>query len=536
MRTLVLVLSTLERPYPNLIRTQKRTWAARDVAEVDVLFYYGSSGTALHGRDLFLDVPDDHESIGHKTLACFEYVLAEREFGLVFRTNSSSYVDLPNLRDWVDTHAQPNRFYAGFPGGADGVRFASGSGYFLSRDLVEVTVSRKAEWDHGLLDDVALGRLLAEQGISVEPAPRVDLTDVWQTRNLDTSQFHFRCKTDSFRRRGDVDLLLAIDEAFTAARGERPARWFTPTRRLGTYVRVAGARSRRALAPAEARAQAARRVLRPPRPSVDDPERSASLGLTSHDSQFITGNGVAARCRYVLNYGELEVNEAVDNDWWFCKVDFLEHFFRELAPDRPFVLFSHNGDRSIRRWFAAYLRRRNLVACFAANVAFRHRKLFAIPLGIANPAWPHGDIAALEAAQNAPVAKERLFDVSFRVETNPRERLRCLAETGLELDPPRAFADHLARLASSYFCISPRGNGIDTHRTWEALYLGTVPVVTRSVLTDQHPHLPWVVLDDWSEFRSIDFSGDLYERVWNDFDRTQIGLDRYFDRIRGILA
>ena len=75
MRTLVLVRATLRRPYPDLVRAQKQTWAARDVEGVDVLFYWGGSELALHGRDLFLPAPDDWRGMGHKTLACFEYVL-----------------------------------------------------------------------------------------------------------------------------------------------------------------------------------------------------------------------------------------------------------------------------------------------------------------------------------------------------------------------------------------------------------------------------------------------------------------------------
>jgi hypothetical protein len=265
------------------------------------------------------------------------------------------------------------------------------------------------------------------------------------------------------------------------------------------------------------------------------PDRIQALSVTPRAAYFITGNGLAARCRYVLNYDELTINEEVDNEWWFCKADWLEYFFRKAAPHSPYVLFSHNSDRPIRRPITRYLRRRNLRAWFAANVAFRHPKLFAIPLGVANPVWPHGDTGALRTAQKARIEKSRLFDVSFRVETNPRERVHCLAQTGLDLDPPTSFTRYLERLSSAYFCIAPRGNGIDTHRTWEALYLGTVPVVTRSVLTDQHPDLPLVVLDDWSQFRSIDFGPDLYAKTWGDWNAEQLRLDTYLDRVRARL-
>jgi hypothetical protein len=70
--------------------------------------------------------------------------------------------------------------------------------------------------------------------------------------------------------------------------------------------------------------EAGRRRLRPPRPPLETPDRVARLSLTPDDESFITGNGFAAQCRHVLNYDVLTVNEHVQNDWWFCKADFLE--------------------------------------------------------------------------------------------------------------------------------------------------------------------------------------------------------------------
>lgn len=47
----------------------------------------------------------------------------------------------------------------------------------------------------------------------------------------------------------------------------------------------------------------------------------------------------------------------------------------------------------------------------------------------------------------------------------------------------------------------PRGNGMDTHRFWEALYRGSVPVVKRSTWSESLLTLkiPLVVVEDWDE-------------------------------------
>src|SRR5205807_9551577 len=102
---------------------------------------------------------------------CFAYVLEHRHFDLVFRTNASTYIDLPNLRRYVDANADPTRFYAGKGANVDGIDFATGTGIFLSRDLVELLA--REEWDHSYLDDVAIGKLLHEHGVERRFAPRV---------------------------------------------------------------------------------------------------------------------------------------------------------------------------------------------------------------------------------------------------------------------------------------------------------------------------------------------------------------------------
>ena len=49
------------------------------------------------------------------------------------------------------------------------------------------------------------------------------------------------------------------------------------------------------------------------------------------------------------------------------------------------------------------------------------------------------------------------------------------------------------------FVVSPHGNGLDCHRTWESLVLGNIVIVKRSSLDDLYDQLPVVIVDDWNE-------------------------------------
>jgi hypothetical protein len=49
------------------------------------------------------------------------------------------------------------------------------------------------------------------------------------------------------------------------------------------------------------------------------------------------------------------------------------------------------------------------------------------------------------------------------------------------------------------YVISPLGNGLDCHRTWEAIVLGCIPIVKKSGLDPLYEGLPVLIVNDWSD-------------------------------------
>ena len=62
---------------------------------------------------------------------------------------------------------------------------------------------------------------------------------------------------------------------------------------------------------------------------------------------------------------------------------------------------------------------------------------------------------------------------------------------------------YFQELQEHKFCICPQGNGVDTYRFWECLYLGVIPIVTRCPLVEQFEDLPIFIVNSWSEFRFL---------------------------------
>jgi hypothetical protein len=81
------------------------------------------------------------------------------------------------------------------------------------------------------------------------------------------------------------------------------------------------------------------------------------------------------------------------------------------------------------------------------------------------------------------------------------EARRALQDKDFIFWEPRQAPRHLVwqRHADVSFEVAPRGNSIDCHRTWEALILGTIPIVKSTPLDPIYDGLPVAIVTDWSE-------------------------------------
>ena len=80
---------------------------------------------------------------------------------------------------------------------------------------------------------------------------------------------------------------------------------------------------------------------------------------------------------------------------------------------------------------------------------------------------------------------------------------------------------HWRRMMQHRFVISPPGNGLDSYRTWEALYLGRVPVVRSGPFDDLYAELPVVATKDWAEVCPT-----FLEERWREMQRTKFSLEK----------
>jgi len=174
--------------------------------------------------------------------------------------------------------------------------------------------------------------------------------------------------------------------------------------------------------------------------------------------------------------------------------------------ENTFILVTHNSDENITEKYAQLLECSKLIMWHAQNVMIHHEKLQLLPIGIANSMWPHGNMETLRNVMANLGEKSRDIYFYFSLRTNWTERLACKEEiekAGLVFERPQQdFEAYLKHLATFKYAVCPPGNGIDSHRIWECLYLGVIPIVKRSVFAEKlKEKFPCVIiLNAWTDF------------------------------------
>lgn len=251
--------------------------------------------------------------------------------------------------------------------------------------------------------------------------------------------------------------------------------------------------------------------------------------------EYITGNKFKRLADYVLDEGGFRRTGIVnDTPVYFVKTDLVEVFFTNHAPASPYKLITHNSDYNITDYYLKYLQDSNLVRWFAQNVNTRHPKVESIPIGLANEIWAHGEEAVMQKAVNANNPKNTTLYCNFNVSTNRESRTACLDfmnRNNVTMAKASDFNTYLQELSKSLFTLSPDGNGIDCHRTWEALYLKTIPVVVRSIHTEFYRTLPILVIESWEALNIAQLNENTYRMLIDQHSANALNMHTYRRRI-----
>lgn len=205
-----------------------------------------------------------------------------------------------------------------------------------------------------------------------------------------------------------------------------------------------------------------------------------------------------------------------------CETHNLNRFFEMLSnkqdclPDylKKIILISHNSDGCIvsykwRPFDFQYVERNipaNIVAWYAQNLDVLSSRIRPLPIGLENFAWHKGrKWQELTAVAMQKIPRNKMLYMNFELSTNPEERNACFNELRTKRFVTNgmkkvSYLEYITEMKRHYFVACPEGNGFDTHRMWEALYLGCIPIVRNRVFTQMFSKLfPMVIIDNWND-------------------------------------
>lgn len=224
----------------------------------------------------------------------------------------------------------------------------------------------------------------------------------------------------------------------------------------------------------------------------------------------------------------------------FLYTHLMLYFKRYIAPrlEAPFVLLTHNSDHGVGLDDLDILNHSTLERCWAQNVEVAHSRLSPLPLGLANRQWGATKIEQIATAARH-IQKDKLLYVNLGATHPSRVNAAQMAQrvAGATIESKVDFPHFVTEMARHRFCLCPRGNGLDTHRFWEAIYLDSIPVIIRPDWCSAYSELPVLLLNSWDELPLVDWR-QAYIRITSTAHRFDgISLARLTNRIlesRGI--
>jgi hypothetical protein len=264
-----------------------------------------------------------------------------------------------------------------------------------------------------------------------------------------------------------------------------------------------------------------------------------SSDLTKDSYPYLTGMSLRNRSHLVFDEFRQDKPDCITQDGQvvFIKTDYVKQFFSYVMPfiKNKVAIVTHNSALGVDSKYLDFLNNTKVTKWYAQNANFFHEKLISVPLGVANHRWPHGDVELIRNVSKKSSEKSHLVYMNFDINTNKTSRSAVYDifrnKDYVRKGQKKPFKDYLEDLSSSKYCISPPGAGIDCHRIWESIAVGTIPIVERCHNISFHSKMPIMIIDDWTEVtkEELNHKYDFYTSVM--YDKSPIYMDYWIEKI-----
>lgn len=235
---------------------------------------------------------------------------------------------------------------------------------------------------------------------------------------------------------------------------------------------------------------------------------------------LIRGELFPTICDKVLMYYDqlyCDPNSILDGDIVYCDTHHILKFKNILNTKSNLTIITHNSDHCLFDGDIEYKNGINVdeLSCYSRWFGQNSysKKVIPIPIGFENKKWEIVNgikTKFLEEVSISKIQPSSLVYFNCNIHTNIEERKKCHDELStikyVNIDFPNlSYLEYLNKIKSHMFTLSPRGNGLDCHRTWEILMMGRIPILKREgSLEKLYKNFPVLFVDKWTDIDSID--------------------------------
>lgn len=288
-----------------------------------------------------------------------------------------------------------------------------------------------------------------------------------------------------------------------------------------------------------------------------------------NECKYISVRGLKRLCTFKSNiylsdvqkgkeflYDMLKSNQMFDGMSIFIISDLLEFFVQEILDKitNKFILVTGMSIKTCpvealkKSSFFKLINNSNLIKwCSQNNVIQHYPGIIQIPLGLDYHAvyndplkWKNivdGDSPfeqekyLIDVVNNSKPFYERIPKIYVNFDINADrfgQRKQCLKDIPSNL--LQMYQQKLKRTqtwinTSKYaFTLSPYGQGMDCHRTWEALILGSIPIIKSKEFVKIFQDLPVLIVNDWKEINQqlLDDTIDRFKTMNFNYDKLTL--------------
>jgi hypothetical protein len=288
--------------------------------------------------------------------------------------------------------------------------------------------------------------------------------------------------------------------------------------------------------------------------------------MSEKDCEYVSSRGLLKSCDVTYKQEEIptntdfgalpDLNNLYDNCSLYVRTESLNHFADNIIDtiNHKFILVSGDTDeenyvQTFRRdydKFEKFISNEKIIHWFCQNSTIAHPKISNLPIGLDYHGSKNFSPIDQEKELKNIKSTSEYFDkrickcyINFNYPPDgyihAYDRKEALNEIPTELihkeTPNIKTYETWTNQTKFAFVVSPFGNGLDCHRTWEALILGCIPIIRSSAMNPLFDDLPVLLIEKWSDITQELLDSTIEKFKNRSFNYDKLLLKYWVDRI-----